>query len=252
MKTSKEDWNQVYSVLNDASGNPALEWRWQEAIRLLDLPARGRGVRLIDFGCGDGAFLRRLRPLYPEAQFTGVDGADAGLDKARRLLPGSRFINIDLNKPVIADANLLPLHGNFGMCTEVLEHLDDPVMALRTFKSLLDKDARLVITVPGGPVSASDRHFGHRKHYTIGKLRAELETAQFEVQGIWAAGFPFHNLYRLLVLLRGEAAINDQIGTPSGSFSAISKLLFAAFRILFHANLFWPPLGWQLFAVARA
>lgn len=252
MVAGKEDWNRIYPALHDATGNPALEWRWRELTRLLELRDRGRGTRLIDFGCGDGSLLLRLRPLYPDAQFAGIDGADAGIAKARARLPDCGFANIDLNKASNVSHGLLPFHGNVGICTEVLEHLDDPVAALVTCKSLLDKGARLVITVPAGPMAASDRHFGHRKHYTIPILQQELRAAGLEVEGIWAAGFPFQNLYRLLVILRGQAAINDQIGETSASFSLLSKLAFATFRMLFHANLFWPPLGWQIFAVARA
>jgi trans-aconitate methyltransferase len=252
MTTDKEDWNNVYERLNDASGNPALEWRWRELIKLLDIPERGRGVRLVDFGCGDGALLRRLRPLYPEAQFAGLDGANSGIAKARALLPDCHFASIDFNKAEDADPSLLPFVGNIGVCTEVLEHLDDPVTALTTCKKFLEKGAKLIITVPAGPMSASDRYFGHRKHYTRAALREELRQAGFEVSDIWAAGFPFQNLYRLLVLSRGKAVINDQIGTPSTSFSVVSRLAFAVFGVLFRANLFWPPLGWQIFAVGRA
>jgi hypothetical protein len=32
----------------------------------------------------------------------------------------------------------------------------------------------------------------------------------------------------------------------------LSRLAFFTFRVLFRANLFWPPLGWQIFAVGRA
>lgn len=251
MATSKEDWNQIYPTLNDPSGNPALEWRWRELIRLLELPEHGRGVRLIDFGCGDGSLLRRLRPLYPDAQFVGLDGSDAGIARAKAELPDCRFANVDLNEAVPEGGELLPFCGNVGICTEVLEHLDDPIRALMTCKSFLEKGARLVITVPAGPMSASDKHFGHRKHYTVGILREELRLAGLDALGIWAAGFPFQNLYRLLVILRGKAAINDQTGTPSGPFSFFSGLAFATFRMLFYANSFWPPFGWQIFAVAR-
>jgi trans-aconitate methyltransferase len=252
MATDKEDWNRIYSTLNDASGNPALEWRWRELIKLLNLDSYGNDLRLIDFGCGDAALLRRLRPLYPKAQFAGLDGADSGISRARTLLPDCHFASVDLNKATDAGRELLPFVGNVGICSEVLEHLDDPVTALTTCKKFLEKGAKLVITVPAGPMSASDRYFGHRKHYTVAMLREELRAAQFEVVDIWAAGFPFQNLYRLLVLLRGEAAINDQIGTQSASFSVLSRLAFFTFRILFRANLFWPPLGWQIFAVGRA
>ena len=68
---------------------------------------------------------------------------------------------------------------------------------------------------------------------------------------MWAAGFPFHSLYRLLVVLRGAQTIHDQLDQPGILARGLTRFLFALFTLLFRANLFWPPLGWQIFAVAR-
>ena len=62
-----------------------------------------------------------------------------------------------------------------------------------------------MVTVPGGPRTAFDRHIGHRRHYTTDALRAVLDAAGLEVELVQGAGLPFFNLYKLLVMMRGDA-----------------------------------------------
>ena len=57
-----------------------------------------------------------------------------------------------------------------------------------------------VVTVPGGPMSAFDRHIGHRRHFSPDDLRAVLLAAGFQVERTTGVGFPFFNLYRLVAI----------------------------------------------------
>ena len=85
----------------------------------------------------------------------------------------------------------------------MLEHVDDPGALLASARRWLAPAALLVVTVPGGPMSAFDRHVGHRRHYTTTDLQSLLETTGFEVLVCGGAGFPFFNLYRRAVIARG-------------------------------------------------
>jgi hypothetical protein len=109
----------------------------------------------------------------------------------------------------------------------------------------------LVVTVPAGPRSAYDKHIGHRRHYTRHDLRALLSSAGFTVEEVRAAGFPFFNLYKSLVILRGSRLIVDA-EAGEGRESLVMRLASAVFRGLFLANTSRTPWGWQLVAVARA
>jgi len=51
-------------------------------------------------------------------------------------------------------------------CSEVLEHVDDPKRLMVRSRTLLAPGCRLVVTVPGGPMSCFARHIGHRRHFT--------------------------------------------------------------------------------------
>ncbi len=110
----------------------------------------------------------------------------------------------------------------------------------------------MVITVPGGPRSAFDRHIGHRRHFTTTRLHRLLEDNGFEDVRVRRAGFPFFNVYRLVVIVRGRKLIADveqSSGTTldGGASGAALRLFDRAFRY----NLNSSPFGWQLVAVAH-
>ena len=105
--------------------------------------------------------------------------------------------------------------------------------------------------MPGGPRSAFDRDIGHRRHFTARRLRSILEERRFEDIRIHRAGFPFFDLYRLLVIARGKRLIADveQSKTALGEGTSGAALRF--FTRAFRYNLDSSPFGWQLLAVAR-
>jgi dolichyl-phosphate beta-glucosyltransferase len=137
----------------------------------------GRGVA-VDVGCGTGAVLADLtalgfRPLLgtdldPHALSLVASDAPAGLGLAR------------------AVAEALPLRtGSVDvLCSlDVVEHLDDDVLALREYLRVLRPGARLVITVPAyrWAWSSHDVDLGHRRRYTRPQLEAVAVAAGFEV-----------------------------------------------------------------------
>lgn len=118
-----------------------------------------------------------------------------------------------------------------------------------------DKNARpymadgcqLVVTVPGGPRSQFDVHIGHREHFSPARLHQVLTEAGFKVEYATGAGFPFFNLYRSLVVLRGSRLIAEASEKPG----LLLRVTSALFRILFRLNISRSSLGWQTLAVAR-
>lgn len=115
---------------------------------------------------------------------------------ARALVPDARFSRVDIANPDqrLAEYEQFATHG---VCSGVLEHLDDPVFFLRKVHMLLSPGSPMIFTVPAGPRSAFDRFIGHWRHFTVTWLRHVLEHSGFEVERISSAVFPFFTLYRL-------------------------------------------------------
>ena len=72
----------------------------------------------------------------------------------------------------------------------------------------------------------ADRHIGHRRHFTPADLAQVLGAAGFTVETATGAGFPFFNLYRLTVILRGARLKDDASGEPG----ALLRFASAVFR----------------------
>jgi hypothetical protein len=132
-----------------------------------------------------------------------------------------------------------------------LEHLDSAAAFLRFVQPYLAENAQLIVTVPGGPMSAFDRSIGHRQHFDRRSIRRVLEDGGFIVDRIYLAGFPFFNLYRWIVIARGEKLAKDVAAGRHGGMSRLAGAVMALFRPIFWGNLSDSPWGWQVVAVAR-
>ena len=103
------------------------------------------GSRILDAGAGELQYKRFCAHLvYVSQDFGRYDGKGdrRGLQTEKR--EGS---NVD----IVCDITDIPeADGSFDavMCVEVLEHLPDPLPALREFRRLLGKGGRLVLTAP--------------------------------------------------------------------------------------------------------
>jgi len=116
---------------------------WRDEL-ILSGTSLAPGTRLLEIGCGVGAVLGILGRAFPDVEITGVDVEERQLETARAHLD-ALGLRADLR---LADALHLPFEdGSFDQVWMMwfLEHLDDPVGALR--------EARRVL-VPGGAVTA--------------------------------------------------------------------------------------------------
>lgn len=133
----REDYAQLYCELYNR------HWWWRARERLiLDVlrdqqPSRG-WRRILDVGCGDGLFFDEL------LQFGEVEGVELSSALVSADGPHRSRIHVGNFDPS------LPLDGDFGLILmlDVLEHMHDPVAALRFALSKLDSDGKLLITVP--------------------------------------------------------------------------------------------------------
>lgn len=218
--------------------------------QLLCADAGARPISLFDLGSGQGDLVQKLDLLLPGSRFVGAELSESGVAISRRKVPGASFLVADLFQPPPALSEFTNW-ATHAVCSEVLEHVDDPVAFLKRARDYLAPDGLLVVTVPGGPMSAFDRHIGHRQHFNRGKISAMLEEAGYSVKRTYLAGFPFFNLYRLLVIARGRRVAEDVEATATSASSSLARFVMKVFGVLFHANLLDSPFGWQVVATAR-
>jgi len=241
-----ERWDSHWSRFSlSARANPGHLLRRQLITRLLGPAAADSGAAILDFGCGSGDLLAMLSRRFPTAAVAGADLSQNGLDKTAAQAPEALLSQFDFTRPQNIPDELRGWASHI-VCSEVLEHLDDPVSALDNAALCLRPDGRIVITVPGGPISAFDRHIGHHHHFTRSGLKELLEQAGLRVDTIAGAGFPVFNLYRMAVLLRGRRLIED----VSGEAGFLAALSMAVFRGMMGLSLFNSPWGWQIVASA--
>jgi SAM-dependent methyltransferase len=248
-----DDWDHHWNAYGEAAeGNPANVYRRELVLRLLGRPPAGATV--LDIGSGQGEFAIHLRETYPDVAVRGAEYSAAGVERSRAAAAARgaevSFIQRDLMHPVTLGPDE-PAAG-YAVCSEVLEHVTDPVCLLRNATSLLAPGCRVVVTVPGGPRSAFDRHIGHHRHFTAPDLRGVLADAGFTVERVLRAGFPFFNIYKLAVVARGRRLIADVEDRAPGAAPSRAELAAARlFGLGFSHSRDDFPLGWQMAAVAH-
>ena len=93
---------------------------------------------MLDAGCGTGLNLRHL-----PAGSTGIDINPRNLELIRVRLPHHHVVEGDIEAMPFADGAFATV-----VCTEVLEHIPAPAMALREFQRVLQPGGVLIGSVP--------------------------------------------------------------------------------------------------------
>jgi SAM-dependent methyltransferase len=148
------------------------------------IPYHGQG-RLLDFGCGNGTFLRRMKAIGWTC--TGLDFSADAVAAVRA--GGIAALQGTLPHPELSG-------GSFDVIAmrHALEHVPAPRPVLMSAMDLLVPGGRLVITVPHFD-SWEREVFGdaamtldlprHLLHFTVDTLRGVLESCGFETIAIY-------------------------------------------------------------------
>lgn len=144
----------------------------------------GQG-RLLDFGCGSGAFLKRMRQ-----QGWKVTGIDVAEDVVKRLCAEE---DLQVLHGTLPHADLEPKSFDVVTMWQSLEHVHDPLETLKQCRRLLTRGGKLVLAVPSID-SLNFRWFGpdwygldvprHLTHFAPVTLHSMLKLAGFHVHEI--------------------------------------------------------------------
>jgi 2-polyprenyl-3-methyl-5-hydroxy-6-metoxy-1,4-benzoquinol methylase len=162
-------------MLTKLGGHIAIHPWWQARARLVSklisihLPSGSK--RILDVGCGWGVTLKHL-----EKQGHNVWGLDVGLESLQ-LLDGEKrnFILGDIENGMIPKQEL----GKFDvvLALDVLEHLDNPAIALEKITNLTRPGGMVIVTLPAMMElwSEFDAIQGHRKRFSKSEVAGLFE-----------------------------------------------------------------------------
>jgi len=136
---------------------------------------------IADVGCGPGVLLAKIGEKFSFRSLTGFEYSIKAIEVARGICPTGRFVHFDIYKGSSDRFDLI-------LCTEVLEHLIDPIKAMATMIAMLQTNGTLVITVPNG---RTDTFLGHINFWSPEGwkefIRKQCQEIPFET-GVMASG----------------------------------------------------------------
>lgn len=148
--------------------------------RLVQMPFFSFEGKLLDVGCGMGGVFGTL-PEHPRQERFGVDFSEVALEIVRSRSTGT-FLK--------GDVRSMPFNDRFFdrvLCTETLEHVDDPERVIAEMARVLKPGGKLLITVPEKRLDLKDEEWPggvslHVNKFTIGSLSPLLETHELFVE----------------------------------------------------------------------
>jgi len=97
--------------------------------------------RLLDVGCGSGAFLRALHQLKPQWELTGIEPNPHAVELARQF-------NFPIYQTILENTQLEPHSWDAITLWNVLEHLPNPYETLCKLRQLLRPKGVLYLSLP--------------------------------------------------------------------------------------------------------
>ena len=125
-------------------------WRTAENSAAYLLPYLSSGQTVLDVGCGPGTITAELADLVAPGRVTALEVTDAALDIARAEIARRGLTSVDF---AVGDVHALDLpDGGFDVvhAHQVLQHLGDPVGALREMRR---------VAKPGGVIAVRDSDY---------------------------------------------------------------------------------------------
>jgi ubiquinone/menaquinone biosynthesis C-methylase UbiE len=147
-------------------------------------PLRVKNV--LDVGCGEGITLKKLEEKKIGKNNEGIDNSTAAIKIGTKLYPNLKLMKGDVYR--------LPYPDNafdLVICTEVLEHLSDPVKAVREIKRVSGK--YVLFSVPNEPffimanflrgkyLKRFGNHPEHINHWTFWSFERFLKKEGFTI-----------------------------------------------------------------------
>ncbi len=198
-------------------------WKMKRLVKLLftqELRKRGDSVRVLDAGCGIGTdvFMLNLEVgNRREVVFHGVDASGTAIRHAEHVAKLRGDTNCSFFQSDVRDLSVTGPY-DIVICSEVIEHLQEPLKALQEFARVLRKGGTLILTTPNKENLArklvpsflkAEKHYEclikrhgyldvehlehadlpelspHISEMTLKELRAALRGSRFEIEKVF-------------------------------------------------------------------
>ena len=204
------------------------------------LPTKGT-KRLLDFGCGNGLFLRYLKTKHLSLLLKGYDPY---------IPPDSSIHSYSCLKDIPTS------YFDLVTACDVIEHIEDDQSAITSICKVIKPQGTLVVTVPAFQYlySAYDTAVGHYRRYDAQSLRDLLEQSGFT---ILKSTYFFASLVPVAIfrkywlkLKRFCGSQSNKMRIPADQFGIFRAISQFDFRLMQITN-FRCPLGFFLIVSAR-
>lgn len=206
----------------------------------------GADAKVLDAGSSTGTNLRLLKRLGYQ-NVTGLDASPHAIQYCKEkglgvVLPG------DVCKLQFKDETF-----SFVLATDIIEHVEDDLLALREIARVLKEGGRVMITVPafGSLWGLQDRVSHHKRRYRKHELLKKIELAGLVTDSSFYFNYvlfiPIWLARQVIRMLRLQLTSENELNS-----SLINRLLTWIFLFdITTAPWLRPPFGVSVLAVAR-
>lgn len=144
---------------------------------------------VLDAGCADGSFLDKMTKFYPEAEFYGIDCYFKAIKYGKNKYPHLKL--------KVADVHKLPFKDKFFdliILAETLEHVVDPIRAMKELKRILKDDGIILVELDSGSILFKLLWFfwtnflkgkvwkdSHLHHFNVERLEALFKKCRLKI-----------------------------------------------------------------------
>lgn len=131
------------------------------------------GSKILEAGCGIGAQTMILAKNSPDALFTSIDISEDSVKKTKEMIKSRGFSNVTVEQVDIFNLSYEPKSFDHVFVCFVLEHLSEPVKALKILKNYIH---------PGGTITVIEGDHGSAYFYPHSEEAHRVINCQIELQ----------------------------------------------------------------------